>query len=225
MKLIKKITAILIVLIFICSIVTCGNTKEKTNEEAQKQTSSKEASSGKSSAGKTSADKTISEKASSEKKAAVKTFLAEDLVTREEIAEITGVPIVDIKLWDNDYMGLLGATYLVKEGGSDGFTLNCYKKIYCGATNDDVEHPVLGNSVKEEYERVKNTAEKNNFLEVVEGLGQDAYYNTGRDTLHVLYNDDYYLEVHDNCLDDPAKKKEIHIEIMKKALESLAKKL
>ena len=225
MNLIKKIAAILIVLTFTCSIASCGNTKEKTNEETQKQTSSKEASSGKSSAGKTSADKTISEKASSEKKADGKTFLAEDLVTREEIAEITGVPIVDIKLWDNDYMGLLGATYLVKEGGSDGFTLNCYQQPYCGATNDDVEHPVLGNSVKEEYERVKNTAEKNNFLEVVEGLGQDAYYNTGRDTLHVLYNDDYYLEVRDNCLDDPAKKKEIHIKIMKKALESLAKKL
>ena len=209
--------------------------KGKDKQRNSKQTSSKEFSAGESSAGetsagktstgKTSADKTISEGASSEKKADIKTFLAEDLVTREEISEITGVTIVDIKLWDNDYMGLLGATYLVKKGGSDGFTLNCYQQPYCGATNDDVEHPVLGNSVKEEYERVKSTAEKNNFLEAVEGLGQDAYYNTGRDTLHVLYNDDYYLEVRDNCLDDPAKKKEIHIKIMKKALESLAKKL
>jgi|GEM_PF-6912171 len=230
MNLIKKITAILIVLTFTCSIASCSNTKKKTNEETQKQASSKESSAGESSAretsaGKASADKTISEGASSEKKADIKTFLAEDLVTGEEISEITGVTIVGIKLWDNDYMGLLGATYLVKKGGSDAFTLNCYQQPYCGATNDDVEHPVLGNSVKEEYERVKSTAEKNNFLETVEGLGQDAYYNTGRDTLHVLYNDDYYLEVRDNCLDDPAKKKEIHIKIMKKALESLAKKL
>lgn len=230
MNLIKKIAAVLVILAFTFSIAACGNAKEKTNEETQKQTSSKEASAGKisdgeTSANKTSDDKTISEGASSEKKTNGKTFLAEDLVTRDEISEITGVTIVDIKLWDNDYMGLLGATYLVKEGGSDGFTLNCYQQSYCGATNDDVEHPVLGNSVKEEYERLKSTAEKNNFLEVVEGLGQDAYYNNGRDTLHVLYNDDYYLEVRDNCLDDPAKKKEIHIKIMKKALDSLAKKL
>ena len=108
MNLIKKITAILIVLTFTCSIASCGNTKEKTNKETQKQTSSKESSAGESSAGetsagktstgKTSADKTISEGASSEKKADIKTVLAEDLVTREEISEITGVTIVDIKL-------------------------------------------------------------------------------------------------------------------------------
>ena len=220
MKLIKKIAAVLLILTFTFSIEACGNAKENTNEEAQKQTFSKEAS-----ANKTSADETTSEGASSKKKVDGKTFLAEDLVTREEIAEITGLTIVDVKLWDNDYLGLLGATYLTEKDRDHGFTLNCYQQPYRGVAKDDIKHPVFSDKVKDEYESRKHTAEEANVLEVVEGLGQDAYYDTDWNKLYVLYNDDYYLDISDNCLNPSAQKKEIHIKIMKKALESLAKKL
>lgn len=210
MNLIKKIGAALIVLILTFGIVGCGNGKEKTSDRGKEQTSSKQMS---------------TKETSAEKTKDGKTFLAEDLVTREEVSTITGVPIVDIKLWDNDFLGLLGATYLIKKDGYDGFTLNCYQQPYRGAAKEDVEHPVFGRGVKEDYEKGKRIAKENDFWEEVEGLGQDAYYDNVGHVLYVLYNDDYYLEVRDNCLDDPVTKKETHIKIMKKALERLYEKL
>ena len=211
MNLIKKIITVSIVGSLIFSIAGCGNTKEKGSQEVQKQTSAKENS-----------KETKTEKTDDKKTDDGKTFLAEDLVTREEVSAMTGVSIVDIKLWDNDYLGLLGATYLVKKDGYDGFTLNCYQQPYRGAAKDDVQHPVFGRGVKDDYEKGKRIATENNFFEAVEGLGQDAYYDNVGYVLHVLYNDDYYLEVRDNCLDDPAAKKETHIKIMEKALERLS---
>lgn len=211
MNLIKKIITVSIVGSLIFSIAGCGNTKEKASQEVQKQTSAKENS-----------KKTDAEELADKKTDDGKTFLAEDLVTREEVSAMTGVSIVDIKLWDNDYLGLLGATYLVKKDGYDGFTLNCYQQPYRGAAKDDVPHPVFGRGVKDDYEKGKRIAKENNFFEAVEGLGQDAYYDNVGYVLHVLYNDDYYLEVRDNCLDDPAAKKETHIKIMEKALERLS---
>ena len=211
MNLIKKIITVSIVGSLIFSIAGCGNAKEKASQEVQKQTSAKENS-----------KKTDAEELADKKTDDGKTFLAEDLVTREEVSAMTGVSIVDIKLWDNDYLGLLGATYLVKKDGYDGFTLNCYQQPYRGAAKDDVPHPVFGRGVKDDYEKGKRIAQENNFFEAVEGLGQDAYYDNVGYVLHVLYNDDYYLEVRDNCLDDPAAKKETHIKIMEKALERLS---
>lgn len=211
MNLIKKIITVSIVGSLIFSIAGCGNAKEKASQEVQKQTSAKENS-----------KKTDAEELADKKTDDGKTFLAEDLVTREEVSAMTGVSIVDIKLWDNDYLGLLGATYLVKKDGYDGFTLNCYQQPYRGAAKDDVPHPVFGRGVKDDYEKGKRIAKENNFFEAVEGLGQDAYYDNVGYVLHVLYNDDYYLEVRDNCLDDPAAKKETHIKIMEKALERLS---
>lgn len=211
MNLIKKIITVSIVGSLIFSIAGCGNTKEKASQEVQKQTSAKENSK------ETKAEETADKKTDDGK-----TFLAEDLVTREEVSAMTGVSIVDIKLWDNDYLGLLGATYLVKKDGYDGFTLNCYQQPYRGAAKDDVPHPVFGRGVKDDYEKGKRIAKENDFFEAVEGMGQDAYYDKVGYVLYVLYNDDYYLEVRDNCLDDPAIKKEMHIKIMEKALERLS---
>lgn len=211
MNLIKKIITVSMVGSLIFSIAGCGNAKEKASQEVQKTTSAKENSK------ETKAEETADKKTDDGK-----TFLAEDLVTREEVSAMTGVSIVDIKLWDNDYLGLLGATYLVKKDGYDGFTLNCYQQPYRGAAKDDVPHPVFGRGVKDDYEKGKRIAKENNFFEAVEGMGQDAYYDNVGYVLHVLYNDDYYLEVRDNCLDDPTIKKEMHIKIMEKALERLS---
>ncbi|AVM69568.1 hypothetical protein C3V36_10140 [Lachnospiraceae bacterium oral taxon 500] len=211
MNLIKKIITVSMVGSLIFSIAGCGNAKEKASQEVQKTTSAKENSK------ETKAEETADKKTDDGK-----TFLAEDLVTREEVSAMTGVSIVDIKLWDNDYLGLLGATYLVKKDGYDGFTLNCYQQPYRGTAKDDVPHPVFGRGVKDDYEKGKRIAKENNFFEAVEGMGQDAYYDNVGYVLHVLYNDDYYLEVRDNCLDDPTIKKEMHIKIMEKALERLS---
>ena len=215
MILTKKVTAALAVLILAFCAAGCGSVKEKTDEGLQEKTSAPE----------TSVAEASTVEPVDEKVRDGKTFHAEDLITMEEMSAITGVSIVDTKLWDNDYMGLLGATYLVEKGGSDGFTLNCYQQPYCGASNDDVQHPVLGSSVKEEYERGKEIVEKAGGLEIIEGLGQEAYYNNGRDVLHVLYNDDYYLEIRDNYLDDPAAHKETALKIAEKAIERLSEKL
>ncbi len=59
----------------------------------------------------------------------------------------------------------------------------------------------------------------------MEGLGQEAFYDTVLETLYVLYNDEIYLEVNDDYSDDPATQKEMAIKIAEKAIESLDKKL
>ncbi len=205
MNLVKKVAAVLAVLILIFGIAGCGNVKEKAGEEVQEKTSTAETSNEKMSDGKI--------------------FHAEDLVTMEEISTITGVPIVDIKHWDNDYTGLLGATYLVEKDGYDGFTLNCYQQSYRAAADDDVTHPVFGPEVKGDYEKRKRIVEESGSLEVVEGLGQEAYYDNVQYILYVLYNDEYYLEVRDNYFDDPATHKAMAIKIAEKAVERLSEKL
>lgn len=62
-------------------------------------------------------------------------------------------------------------------------------------------------------------------MEAVEGLGQDAYYDTNWGTLYVLYNDEYYLEMADDYSNDPVTQKEMAIKIAEKAVESLDEKL
>lgn len=200
MNLMKKIVTVLIVLILSFSIAGCGDAKEEVGEGAQEETATEETNDG-------------------------KMFYAEDLVTMEEMSEITGVDIVDINLWDNDFMGLLGGTYLGEEDEHDGFKLNCYQQPYCGAAEEEMEHPTISGSVKQEYEEGKLSAEKNGAMEAVEGLGQDAYYDTNKRTLYVLYNDEYYLEVADDYSNDPVTQKEMAIKIAEKALESLDEKL
>lgn len=209
MKHIKFTVLAMIVLLLIFGITGCGDAKEKESEEKQEQMSAE----------------TSTEQTSTEMINEGKMFHAEDLITMEEMSAITGVTIVDLKLWDNDFDGLLGATYLVEKDGYDGFTLNCFQQPYRGAANDDVGHPVIGRRVKEEYEKHKNIVREGNDLDVVEGMGQDAYYDNVRNILYVLYNDDYYLEVRDNYFDDPVKHKETAIKIMQKALERLSEKL
>ncbi len=199
MNMMKKVVTILAALILVFGIAGCGNSEE-ASEDTQEEIATEETNDG-------------------------KTFLAEDLVTIEEMSEITGVPIVDIKLWDNDFMGLLGATYLGEEDEHDGFNLNCYQQAYCGAAEEEVEHPEISGSVKQEYEDKKLRTEESGDMEVVEGLGQDAFYDTVLKNLYVLYNDEIYLEVNDDYSDDPATQKEIAIKIAEKAIESLDKKL
>ncbi|MGI6766232.1 MAG: hypothetical protein ACOX4R_03320 [Lentihominibacter sp.] len=199
MNLMKKIVTVLAVLTLAFGVAGCGNSEE-AGEGTQEEIVTEETNDG-------------------------KTFLAEDLVTIEEMSEITGVPIVDIKLWDNDFMGLLGATYLGEEDEYDGFKLNCYQQAYCGAAYEDVEHPEISGSVKQEYEDRKLGAEESGDLEVVESLGQEAFYYTVLETLYVLYNDDIYLEVNDDYSDDPATQKEMAIKIAEKAIKSLDEKL
>ena len=200
MNIVKRIAVTLLVLILTFSITGCGNVKEKTSER-------------------------VSDKTSAEEKKDGKTFQAEDLVSMDEMSTITGVSIVDTKLWDNDYLGLLGATYLVEKDGYDGFDLNCYQQSYRGVANDDIGHPVFSDSVKTEYEEHKKIIEDNGCMEAVEALGQDAYYDTSQHTLHILYNDDYYIKVSDDYSDDPVTRKETAIKIAKKALNRLSEKL
>lgn len=200
MNLMKKFLIILAVLALASGIAGCGNGEEKTSEETQEEIVTEETNKG-------------------------KLFLAEDLVTMEEMSEITGITIVDIKLWDNDFMGLLGGTYLAEEDAYNGFKIECYQQPYRGVAEEDIGHPTIDDSIKKQYEDRKLSAEKNGSLEIVEGLGQEAYYNTALTTLYVLYNDEYYLEVSDRYSVDPAIQKEMSIKIAEKAVKSMDEKL
>ncbi|HHW95315.1 MAG TPA: hypothetical protein GX736_05270 [Mogibacterium sp.] len=94
--------------------------------------------------------------------------------------------------------------------------------MYCEM---NVEHPTIGDSIKKQYEDRKQRSEESGDLEVVEGLGQEAFYDTTFKTLYVLYNDEYYFEVTDKYSADPATKKSIAIKIAEKAVKSITERI
>ncbi|NLL62728.1 MAG: hypothetical protein GX241_00540 [Ruminococcaceae bacterium] len=205
MNLIKKIVATLLVLVLAFSFTGCGKKAQEDSNKNGKQ------------------EKVTTEEKKDKKE--VKKILAEELVTKEEMSAITGFEIETIDLYDNDFLGLLGGNYRPANEKRKGFTLYCYQQPYCGAANDDVDHPEFNRTVKAEYEKYKSWRVENKTLEVVEDLGQDAFWDTAGDTLFVLYNDDYYLNITDNVSKDSATKKAISIKIAEKAVESLSEKV
>ena len=139
----------LLVLIYVFGIAGCGKVKEGVSESVREKIITGEAKEEIQDEIVTEdTNKGVQEEVVTEGQTGGKIFYAEDLVTIEEMSAITGVPIVDITLWDNDFYGMLGATYYPEKDEDDGVCLICNQQAYRGAADEDVARSIFSADVK-----------------------------------------------------------------------------